>query len=643
MHLIAAARPRALRQSSVVAATLTTLALCALPTTPALAAAPETPITEAATSVTGTEATLNGELNPGASATTGYEFTYGQNENCEGAATEPGAEATGQSLKVSTLVTGLEPNREYSFCVVATHTEEEVTETAAGAPVKFKTAVIAPAVDGQSTSGITPFEARLEALVNANNEATSCHFEYGPTTSYGTTIPCEPETLEGFGDQGVGATIAGLEAKTTYHFRVVLENASKEATQGTDQEVSTLTLEAPLIDSESFSTVTASGATLEAQINPNYQESTFSFEFATNEALSGATTVAGAAPLPAGFGDQAVSAPVTGLQTRTTYYYRALAQNKASEEAGKATEGAVQSFTTLATPAVTTAPAAAVTRTSAALAGTVNPSGLQSTYHFAYIADAAYKAALAEAAANPFAQGTVTPEATGAADFAPHAVGPVEVDELQPGTTYDYATVATNSLGTTIASDVQQFTTAAPSGPLAITGEASGISQLSATIAGSVDTRGLPTTVSFELGTVPGQGVREAASVSATSDTLLTISAMFAGTLLPGTTYYYRALATNSDGTSAGEERSFETPPFAGLPGIPVAEAIGWPPFVNTALAALNHPEAPLSGGGSKAPSRAQKLAKALKACAHKPKRRRAACRRAAQRKYGHAKRKGHR
>jgi hypothetical protein len=234
----------------------------------------------------------------------------------------------------------------------------------------------------------------------------------------------------------------------------------------------------------------------------------------------------------------------------------------------------------------------------------------------------------------------VTPEATGAADFEAHPAGPVEVEELQPATTYDYATVATNSLGTTVASDVKQFTTAPPTGPLAITGEASGISQLSASITGSVDTRGLPTTVSFQPGTIPGQGARQAATITSTSGTTLTISASFAGTLLPGTTYYYRALASNTDGTSAGEERSFTTPALPGLPAIATGEVIPWPPFVNTALAALAHPEPPAGGGAFTPLTRAQLFARALKACVHKPKGKRAACRRQAQRRYGHVNRK---
>ena len=61
--------------------------------------------------------------------------------------TLPGGPVTGQGLKISEAVTGLEGSTEYAFCVAAT----SLTETLLGASRTFVTAAIAPKVEGEST------------------------------------------------------------------------------------------------------------------------------------------------------------------------------------------------------------------------------------------------------------------------------------------------------------------------------------------------------------------------------------------------------------------------------------------------------------------------------------------------------------
>jgi hypothetical protein len=632
-----------------LSAALALVAVLVFSATPALAAPPEAPLTKAATLITGTTATLNGELNPGSSATAGYEFTYNTNGTCtEGTTTESGAEATGTKIKVSTPLAGLEARTPYTFCVVATHTEAGVTELAAGLPLTFETLASSAVVVGESSSGVTPFAATLEAQVNPENQATtSCRVEYGLSTGYETgSAACEQPSISGSAEQLVSANVSGLEAATLYHYRVVVKNATGE-TKGEDGEFTTLTLAAPIVASESFSGLTSTDAKLEAKVNPNFQQTSYHFEYstkATGEVLEGTvTSVEGAPPAPLLTAVFEVEGQLAGpvdlggaLTPGTIYFYRVVAENETSKNEGKPVNGAVEHFTTLAMPVVTTGAASEPTRTTAMVSGTVNPGGVPTTVHFAYIEQAGYEAAVAEKAPNPYAKGRITSEgASVGSDYTVHAVGPLLLSELHPGVTYHYALAATNSVGTTLDPTGATFTTSAPTPPIAVTAEATGVTQLSATLTGTVNTQGLQTTLQFEFGTSPGAGSLVPASTipGSESGSTVGISDTFSGSLQQGTTYFYRAVATNSDGTGYGAERSFTTGSFPALPGTAPAQLVAWPPFVAAALAAAEPHETP-STGGPKPLTKAQKLAKALKPCGKKPKRQRPSCRRQAKRRY---------
>jgi len=189
--------PRALGGSQLRGGLLLVLSLVALfgLCGRALAAAPEEPVSEPASEITATTARLNGELAPHTEALTGYEFSYNTNGTCsEGLATTPGIEENVLAKKVSTPVSELEANREYTYCVIAIHTENEVPETTSGAPVSFKTLAEAPSVLAESTSAVTPFEGTLEGSLNANNEWTTYSFQYA-TKATGETLEATITTL----------------------------------------------------------------------------------------------------------------------------------------------------------------------------------------------------------------------------------------------------------------------------------------------------------------------------------------------------------------------------------------------------------------------------------------------------------------
>jgi hypothetical protein len=449
---------------------LATLALCALGAPTALAAGPpEAPTTEAASSVLGTSATFNGVLNPKSEATVSWYFAYNAGASCSGgSATPTEGPVTVKDHKVLFHATGLAPSTSYAVCLVASvEPEEGVVEATVGSQVTFKTGRSAPLIDAESTGAVTPFEATIEAQVNPEREDTSCSVEYGTTITYGTSVACEPADLGGsFGDEATVTHLTELTPGAAYFYRVVATNATG-TTKGTGGKFTAPSLEAPTVESESVSRTTPVEAVVEAQIDPDYQATTFHFEYATNSAFNEAVT-GGGGTLSGGPGQS--TGPVVlanTLKPGQLYFYRVVAENATGPKIGD-----TEHFTTIGLPSVQTGAAQVAGETTAALSGTIDPEGAETTYRFLYITQVGYEAALNEGAAgpgeNPYRNGVSTAAFSLPAGLVSDDVGPVAASELKPGTTYVYALAATNEAGTELGAP-ETFTTA-PAAP-AVAGE----------------------------------------------------------------------------------------------------------------------------------------------------------------------------
>ena len=97
--------------------------------------------------------------------------------------------------------------------------------TSYGADETFTTPTTPPTVVTAVASAVKKQKARLNGTVNPNGSALSdCHFEYGTTLFYGTSVECDvlagPATMP----VPVFANLTGLKGKTTYHFRLVASN-----------------------------------------------------------------------------------------------------------------------------------------------------------------------------------------------------------------------------------------------------------------------------------------------------------------------------------------------------------------------------------------------------------------------------------
>jgi hypothetical protein len=139
---------------------------------------------------------------------------------------------------------------------------------------------------------------------------------------------------------------------------------------------------------------------------------------------------------------------------------------------------------------------------------------------------------------------------------------------------------------TTIALIALAATPALAAAPTATTGDATGLTDTQAALAGTVNPQGQLTSYAFQYGTTTAYGQTALTSAgSATRDT--PVSADLAG-LTPGTTYHYRVIATNADGTTVGADRTFRTTGTAPAP--PPA------PSATTGGADVNGASATLSG-----------------------------------------------
>ena len=118
----------------------------------------------------------------------------------------------------------LQPLHTYHFRIVA---ENSFGRT--NGPDETFTTFTAPVIVSQSTSKVTGSSADLNAVINPHGVEAEYHFEYGPTTSYGTTIPIPNATIPASGsDETVTQHLEGLNGGV-YHFRITTKNIYGES------------------------------------------------------------------------------------------------------------------------------------------------------------------------------------------------------------------------------------------------------------------------------------------------------------------------------------------------------------------------------------------------------------------------------
>ena len=235
------------------------------------------------------------------------------------------------------------------------------------------------------------------------------------------------------------------------------------------------------------------------------------------------------------------SLPASELAPGSIYHYRLAA----GDEEGETVYGQDETFVS-APSVVGSVLASEITSFSATLTGVIDPGDVSPGYRFLYGLTSSY--------------GSVWPEGLAGAGVGSQQTVSQTLKGLEPDTTYHVALSATNFGGGESMTPDATFTTRPLVPPVVSTNAAEALGQTSATLTGSVDPEGLPSTYRFEYGTSTGYGstwpVLQVYAGSASTSEMVAIGVP---NLSPGTTYHYRLVASNEDGTTYGADESFTT------------------------------------------------------------------------------------
>jgi YVTN family beta-propeller protein len=389
-----------------------------------------TATTNPATYVTSFSASLNGSVNPRGLATA-VHFQYGTTTSY-GHATPVQIHNGNTAQTVRANISGLAASTTYHFRVVAISSEG----TSYGTDKTFTTLTPTgpPAVITYPATAIASFSATLNGSLDPHGLTTTVYFQYGATTSYGSTTVARTQVGSTF--RNISADISGLLASRVYHFRIVATN-SAGTTFGSDKTFTTLSATGPpVVATNPASYVASFSANLNGSVDPHGLTTTVYFQYGTTISYG----LTSAMQTQTGNTYRNIAAGIAGLTVSTTYHFRIVATNSAGT-----TYGDDWTFTTLSAsgpPVVITNPATNVARSSATLNGVLDPHGLTTSVHFQYGTTTSY--------------GSTTPSQMKIGNN--YQSSNANISSLSASTTYHFRIVAMNNAGTTYGAD-RTFTT----------------------------------------------------------------------------------------------------------------------------------------------------------------------------------------
>lgn len=287
-------------------------------------------VTDANTVVSNSTVVVTGKVTPnGAQAS--YWYDYGKTTAFGGRTASQVIGSGFAAISAPSYITGLNANTLYYYRLSAQNSFGTVN----GPMQSFTTnnnpppQAIAPGARTDAGTGISRTTANLNGHVNPGGSDASYWFEYGTTANLGNVTNFQA-VGNGNVSVPVSISVSGLQPLTKYYFRVNAQNQYGTVngailnftTQGPPAP------SAPSATTNHASKIGTSTVTLNGQVNPNGDPTTYWFEYSVDSLLGtilGNTThqqLAGS-----GTATAAVLADVNGLGRNIKYFYRLVAVN----------------------------------------------------------------------------------------------------------------------------------------------------------------------------------------------------------------------------------------------------------------------------------------------------------------------------
>jgi phosphodiesterase/alkaline phosphatase D-like protein len=266
-------------------------------------------------------------------AFTTYWYEYGASASLGIKSTQQNIGSGYAELAAPAYITQLAKDTTYYFRLVAQNTLGKST----GATYTFRTTVGTPAPVGGiptaktlAATSLSRTAANINGEVTPNRASTQYWFEYGDTANLGTV-----STVQSVGDGTakvpVSLSLSNLAPATTYHFRLNAQNQFGTVngailtfkTPGPPLSV------VPVVTTLVAGPVATTTATLRGTVNPYSSQTTYWFEYSTDSSFASSLKTTPKRSAGGAAVTVSVEANVSALASKTTYYYRTVAENAA--------------------------------------------------------------------------------------------------------------------------------------------------------------------------------------------------------------------------------------------------------------------------------------------------------------------------
>ncbi len=280
-----------------------------------------------ASDITTNSATIAGTVNP-QGLSTNYYFQYGTSSSFGSTAGNGSLSASYTTYGVGTQITGLQSGTTYYYRLRAYNDAGTTNGTTYSFTTEDDTS--APEVTTNNATNITAYSGTLKGTVNPKGLYTIAWFEYGTTTSLGTTTTTI-SLDNSYTDFPIQHVLNNLQPNTRYYYRAFASN-SKGQTQGSRKYFYTDAGGDPIVTTGNANSIESTSATITGTINPQGLITNYFFTYGTTTNYELGQTVQGT--LSASTSNQTVSANLTGLVPNTTYHYRLYATNNHGSQYG---------------------------------------------------------------------------------------------------------------------------------------------------------------------------------------------------------------------------------------------------------------------------------------------------------------------